>query len=184
MTVCLYIHAFDPKTVDPYTYKGNILKIRVAYWELEFVHHGLQKLWGNHSTSSYFFHQPEVGPLTINPCRNRIRVATHRLHWWRGPCNLPFGHVSFWWKVSRCGGGFFSFFSNLQIYSKIYSSFYCKLALQSVLIRGFQKLFAFKTCLHICVKGHFAGMNLKGSFLPLKPDATRFTWRYSLDIHC
>ena len=25
----------------------------------------------------------------MNPCRNRIRVATLRLHWWRGPCNLP-----------------------------------------------------------------------------------------------
>ena len=48
-------------------------------------------------------------------------------------------------------GDVFSFFSNLQIYSKIYPSYYCKLALQSVLIRGFQKLFAFKACLHICV---------------------------------
>ena len=57
----------------------------------------------------------------------------------------------------------FFVFSNLQIYSKIYPSVYCKLALQSVLIRGFQKLFAFKACLHICVKGHFAGMNLRGS---------------------
>ena len=72
-----------------FNYKGNILKTRVAYWELEFAHHGLQKLWGSHSTSSCLFHQSEVGPLTMTPCRNRIRVATLRLHWWRGPCNLP-----------------------------------------------------------------------------------------------
>ena len=44
-------------------YKGNILKIRVVYWELEFVYNGLQKLWENYSASSYFFHQPEVAPL-------------------------------------------------------------------------------------------------------------------------
>jgi len=69
----------------------------------------------------------------------------------------------------------FSFFSNLQIYSKIYPSYYCKSVLQNVFIGGFQKLFALNVCLSICVKGHFAGMNLRGSFLPLKPDAIGFT---------
>ena len=37
---------------------------------------------------------------------------------------------------------FFRFFSNLQIYSKIYPSFYCKLVLQNVSVGGFQRLFA------------------------------------------
>ena len=70
---------------------------------------------------------------------------------------------------------FFRFFLICKYIQRYIQCYYCKLALQSVLIRGFQKLFAFKACLHLCVKGHFAGMNLRGSFLPLKPDATRFT---------
>ena len=37
---------------------------------------------------------------------------------------------------------FFVFFSNLQIYSKIYPSYYCKFVLQNVFSGGFQKLFA------------------------------------------
>ena len=44
-------------------HEGNILKTRVAYWELEFAHNGWQKLWGSRSTSSRLFHQPEVAPL-------------------------------------------------------------------------------------------------------------------------
>ena len=123
-----------PRSIPPiFLNKGNILKTRVAYWELEFAHHGLQKLWGSHSTSSCFFHQPEVGPLTINPCRNRIRVATHRLHWWRGQCHLPLGHVSFWWKVSRRGGGFFRFFlicKYIQRYIQVFiANWLCKVFL-------------------------------------------------------
>ena len=45
---------------------------------------------------------------------------------------------------------FFVFFLSTNIFKDI-SSYYCKLALKSVLIRGFQKLFAFKACLHIYI---------------------------------
>ena len=63
---------------------------------------------------------------------------------------------------------FFVFFSNQKIYSKIYPSFYCKLVLQRIFIGGFQKLFAYKVCLPICVNCHFAGMNLSGSIFAFK----------------
>ena len=59
---------------------------------------------------------------------------------------------------------FFRFFLICKFIQRYIQVIIAKLALQSVLIRGFLKLFAFKACLHICVKGHFAGMNLRGFF--------------------
>ena len=108
-----------------------MLKTRVAYWKLEFANHGLQKLWGSHSTSSCLFHQPEAAPFTMNPCRNRIRVATLRLHWWRGHvtshlCELLVEGYPMW----RCFFSFFRICKYIQRYIQvIIANWLCKVFL-------------------------------------------------------
>ena len=117
----------------------------------------------------------------MNWCRNRIharvvkgvlhtpQVATHRLHWWRGQCNLPLGHVSFWWKVSRCGGGFFRFFlicKYIQRYIQVFiANWLCKV----FLLEDFKNyLLSKRVCIYVW-KVLLQGWTWEVLFLHLNP---------------